>query len=343
MHGEMQFKCTDCHSRRLGRQAAAPGEAEAGQPARAATRRPSRSTPATAHGKARKDGNTVGGHLHTTATAPHDIKRSKRPDVADRLRQHRGHLRRLPRQRQDRRSRRTCPAATSRPSTTTASTTRLLEGKRVYSARGADLHLLPRRARHPGRRTSPTAALRARTSRRPAAAATSARTTVVRQGQARPAAAGGRRRRRRSAPTATARTRSSARARPTWQNAVVGACGNCHDDYITSLPRHVSRQGDDAGLRARWPPAPRATARTTSGRRPNPLSMVSPANRLETCRNCHPQAGAQVRQLGSASAADTTRSATRSCTGRNIFMEVLLAGVFLFFGLHTVLWAYRVR
>jgi hypothetical protein len=67
---------------------------------------------------------------------------------------------------------------------------------------------------------------------------------------------------------------------------------------------------------------------------------VSPENRLETCRNCHPRAGAQfVSWDPHPRPKDKERDPILYWT--NIFMEVLLAGVFLFFGLHTVLWAYR--
>ena len=61
---------------------------------------------------------------------------------------------------------------------------------------------------------------------------------------------------------------------------------------------------------------------------------------LATCRNCHPAAGAQ---LVSWDPHPVPSSKERSVLlyYTNIFMQALLAGVFLFFGLHTVLWAYR--
>ena len=72
----------------------------------------------------------------------------------------------------------------------------------------------------------------------------------------------------------------------------------------------------------------------------DPLSPVNPANELATCRNCHPGAGPQ---LVSWDPHPQPKNKERSLLVyyTNIFMEFLLAGVFLFFGLHTVLWAYR--
>jgi len=72
----------------------------------------------------------------------------------------------------------------------------------------------------------------------------------------------------------------------------------------------------------------------------DPLSTVNSANLLSTCRNCHANAGAQ---LVSWDPHPQPKNKERSILVyyTNIFMEFLLAGVFLFFGLHTVLWAYR--
>jgi hypothetical protein len=126
---------------------------------------------------------------------------------------------------------------------------------------------------------------------------------------------------------------------PEWQNAVVGACGNCHDDFITSF-RHTYH-----GKVATMGFGQVATCASCHGAhdvRPasDPQSRVSPENRLETCRNCHPRAGAQfVSWDPHPRPKDKERDPILYWT--NIFMEVLLAGVFLFFGLHTVLWAYR--
>jgi cytochrome c553 len=126
---------------------------------------------------------------------------------------------------------------------------------------------------------------------------------------------------------------------PDWQNAVVGSCGNCHDDKITSF--RLTYHGKVTTLG----PASVATCASCHGAhdvRPaaDPLSPVNPANELATCRNCHPGAGPQ---LVSWDPHPQPKNKERSLLVyyTNIFMEFLLAGVFLFFGLHTVLWAYR--
>jgi len=126
---------------------------------------------------------------------------------------------------------------------------------------------------------------------------------------------------------------------PQWQNEVVGACGNCHDDFITSFRHTYHGKVTTMGF---GKVATCASCHGAHDIRPasDPLSMVSPENRLQTCRNCHPKAGAQfVSWDPHPRPKDKERDLILYYT--NLFMEVLLIGVFLFFGLHTVLWAYR--
>jgi len=137
---------------------------------------------------------------------------------------------------------------------------------------------------------------------------------------------------------ATARTRSSA-STPDWQNAVVGACGNCHDDKITSFRETYHGKVTTLG------PAQVATCAACHGAhdvRPasDPLSKVAPENRLETCRNCHRSAGAKLVSWEPHPRPEDKASGL-VLYYTNLFMKALLAGVFLFFGLHTVLWGYR--
>ena len=127
--------------------------------------------------------------------------------------------------------------------------------------------------------------------------------------------------------------------KPEWQVALIGQCGNCHDEYISSYRRTYHGKVTDLGF------ADMATCASCHGAhdvRPasDPLSTVSPQNRLQTCRNCHKNAGAQfVSWDPHPRPADRNRSPVLYLT--NTFMQVLLAGVFVFFGLHTGLWAYR--
>jgi len=72
----------------------------------------------------------------------------------------------------------------------------------------------------------------------------------------------------------------------------------------------------------------------------NPASKVSKENRLQTCQTCHPKANENFANFDPhANRHDKTRSPLMYYAGK--FMDFLLLGVFAFFGLHTVLWAYR--
>jgi len=126
---------------------------------------------------------------------------------------------------------------------------------------------------------------------------------------------------------------------PAWQNAVVGACGNCHDEFITSFRHTYHGKVTDLGF---GKVATCASCHGAHDVRPasDPLSRVAPENRLETCRSCHPKAGPQFANWDP-HPRPKDREHNPLLYWTNIFMEVLLAGVFLFFGLHTVLWAYR--
>ena len=128
-------------------------------------------------------------------------------------------------------------------------------------------------------------------------------------------------------------------ATPAWQNAVVGACGNCHDDYITSFRHTYHGKVTTMGFGT---VASCASCHGAHDVRPasDTLSPVAPENKLATCRNCHPKAGPQfISWDPHPRPKDKGHDLILYIT--NVFMEVLLVGVFLFFGLHTVLWAYR--
>jgi hypothetical protein len=72
----------------------------------------------------------------------------------------------------------------------------------------------------------------------------------------------------------------------------------------------------------------------------NPASKVSKENRLQTCQACHAGAGANFASFDPhANRHDKARSPLYYYAAR--FMEILLIGVFAFFGVHTVFWFYR--
>ena len=120
---------------------------------------------------------------------------------------------------------------------------------------------------------------------------------------------------------------------------VVEQCGTCHQDYLTTYRDTYHGQVTGLGY------ARMATCASCHGAHEvlpasNPASKVSAQNRLQTCRTCH--AGASL------NFANYDPHANRHDRARNPvyyyaakFMDLLLIGVFGFFGLHTVLWFTR--
>jgi nitrate/TMAO reductase-like tetraheme cytochrome c subunit len=124
-----------------------------------------------------------------------------------------------------------------------------------------------------------------------------------------------------------------------FQLGVIEQCGKCHGAYIDTYRDTFHGKVTELGyVRV-------ATCASCHGAHDvlpasDPLSSVSPANRLNTCRSCHRFAGASFAEWDPhADQHNKQRSFTYYYTAR--FMEVLLAGVFGFFSIHTVLWFYR--
>jgi nitrate/TMAO reductase-like tetraheme cytochrome c subunit len=124
-----------------------------------------------------------------------------------------------------------------------------------------------------------------------------------------------------------------------FQIDVIKECGTCHADYLKTYRDTFHGQVTALGY------ARIATCASCHGAHEvlpasNPASKVSPQNRLKTCQQCH--AGA------SANFASFDPHANRHDKARNpfyyyaaLFMELLLFGVFVFFGIHTLFWFYR--
>lgn len=126
---------------------------------------------------------------------------------------------------------------------------------------------------------------------------------------------------------------------PQWQVAVIDQCGNCHDDLLKSY--HLTYHGKVTDLGY----ADMATCASCHGAhdvRPasDPNSPIHADNRTRLCRTCHAEATVQFASWDPHPQPENReRSVVLYYTA--VFMNVLLAGVFVFFGLHTVLWAYR--
>jgi hypothetical protein len=121
-----------------------------------------------------------------------------------------------------------------------------------------------------------------------------------------------------------------------WQLGIIRECGTCHEQSlrtyrdtfhgkITELGfTRVAKCADCHGAHDILPAS-------------SPASTVSPARRLTTCQQCHPGANANF--------AKYDPHADPGDRGRNpmlyfasMFMKTLLGAVFLFFGIHTLLW-----
>ncbi|HSG06027.1 MAG TPA: hypothetical protein VLB09_06485, partial [Nitrospiria bacterium] len=126
---------------------------------------------------------------------------------------------------------------------------------------------------------------------------------------------------------------------PAWKLEVVRECGDCHAEShrtfrdtfhgkVTSLGfTRVAQCSDCHGAHDIHPSR-------------DPRSRVHEDSRLSTCQACHPKATAGFAQFDPhADPHDRDRNPVLFYVSR--FMTLLLAGVFSFFGLHTVAWAVR--
>lgn len=126
---------------------------------------------------------------------------------------------------------------------------------------------------------------------------------------------------------------------PQWKLAAIGACGTCHadrlDTYRDTFHGQVTQLGESRI----------ATCDSCHGAHEvlpasNPLSRVSAQNRVATCQGCHAQANANFAQYDPHPNRHK-RQAGQLLYFTGLFMDLLLLGVFAFFGLHTALWFYR--
>lgn len=126
---------------------------------------------------------------------------------------------------------------------------------------------------------------------------------------------------------------------PEAQLGVIKECGGCHIEFIQTYRDTYHGKVTDLGF------ARMATCASCHGAhdvlpKENPLSKVSEQRILATCQECHPRANANfVKFQPHANKHKKESGLILYYTTK--FMQVLLAGVFAFFGLHTVLWLYR--
>jgi 5-methylcytosine-specific restriction endonuclease McrA len=126
---------------------------------------------------------------------------------------------------------------------------------------------------------------------------------------------------------------------PKAVNALMTACSTCHKTefgtYRDTFHGKVTQIGD---LRT-------ATCSSCHGAHlvlpaGDPRSSTSPDRLVSTCQNCHPSATAQFTNYQPhAEPRDAAKYPSLHATW--VLMTVLLAGVFGFFGIHTLLWFFR--
>jgi hypothetical protein len=126
---------------------------------------------------------------------------------------------------------------------------------------------------------------------------------------------------------------------PKFQTEVIRECGTCHSDYLSTYRDTFHGQVTALGY------SRMATCASCHGAHEvlpasNPASKVSKEMRLKTCQACHAGASANFASFDPhANRHDKARDPFYYYAAR--FMELLLFGVFAFFGIHTVFWFYR--
>jgi hypothetical protein len=123
---------------------------------------------------------------------------------------------------------------------------------------------------------------------------------------------------------------------PAWRLDVIRECGTCHEES-----RRTYRDGFHGQASALGFTRVAACADCHGAHeilpKSDPRSKVAPANLVATCGKCHPGANARfVKFDPHADPEAPQRSAPVHYTAR--FMRLLLAAVFAFFGVHTLLW-----
>lgn len=124
-----------------------------------------------------------------------------------------------------------------------------------------------------------------------------------------------------------------------WRLDVVRECGTCHEQSIATYRDTFHGQVTNLGFTRV------ATCADCHGSheivpRQDPRSQVNPANLQATCGRCHEGANANfVQYQPHADPSDREKHAPLYWTTR--FMQLLLLGVFAFFGIHTALWVPR--
>lgn len=124
-----------------------------------------------------------------------------------------------------------------------------------------------------------------------------------------------------------------------WKSQVLIECGSCHPESIRTYRDTFHGQETQLGFVRVATCADCHGAHDIFPRR-DVRSTVSPARLVSTCRKCHAGANESfVKDHPHADRQSYARNPLLFCASK--FMEVLLIGVFAFFGIHTALWTSR--
>lgn len=121
-----------------------------------------------------------------------------------------------------------------------------------------------------------------------------------------------------------------------WQLEVINECGTCHEQSLATYRDTYHGQVTNLGF-SRVASCASCHGAHAIFPKSDERSMVAPANVVKTCAQCHEGATPRFAQYDPhADPHNVERNPLLSYTAR--FMQMLLFGVFSFFGLHAVLW-----
>jgi hypothetical protein len=121
-----------------------------------------------------------------------------------------------------------------------------------------------------------------------------------------------------------------------WRLAVIEECGTCHVEKIATYRDTYHGKITQLGF-TRVASCSSCHGSHTILPATHAASSIAPQNRVATCRQCHSEANENFAKYDPhADKNDPERSPVLYYTNR--FMQTLLLGVILFFGVHTLLW-----
>ncbi len=123
-----------------------------------------------------------------------------------------------------------------------------------------------------------------------------------------------------------------------WILDVIQECGTCHEELYDRYRRDFHGQATALGY-GRAAKCSDCHGAHDIVRVSHADSPVGADHLLETCRGCHPEAAASYAEYNPHPDPDNPDDAPLYWTTK--FMQFLLGGVFLFFGIHTLLWLPR--